>query len=125
MRSTFEQIERSRHGGESGSECKTACAAFEIGDALFVSKPGRIDRARIIVAFMFARTFLDVSRCCVNRRHDRAGGRIGLLTGVNRAGGELVLFLHLNLFYPRITRMNANKEKNFMTLVSESFARIR
>ena len=46
---------------------------------------------------MFARTFLDVGRCCVNRRHDRAGRRIRLLPGVNRARGELLLFLHVDL----------------------------
>ena len=62
VRSAFEQIERGRHGGESGSKGKTAGAALEIGNAFFVSKPGRIDRARIIVAFVFARTFLDIGR---------------------------------------------------------------
>src|SRR5207302_10712722 len=80
--------------GESGSERKPARAAFKIGDAFFVSGPGRIDRARIIVALVFARTFLDVGRRQVNRRHDRAGGRVGLLASVNGAGGEVVLLLH-------------------------------
>ena len=70
---------------------KSARAAFQIGNAFFVGEPGRIDRARVIVAFVFARAFLDVCRCGVNRRHDRAGGRVGLLTGVNGARGEVVL----------------------------------
>ena len=45
MRTAFEQIERGGHGGESGSESKATCATFEIGDAFFVSEPGRINRA--------------------------------------------------------------------------------
>ena len=98
VRSAFEQIERGRHGRQTRRECKAARAAFQIGDAFFVGEPGRINRARIIVAFVLAGTFLDVGRCCVNRRHDRARRRIRLLAGVNRAGRELVLSLHVDLF---------------------------
>ena len=78
------------------ANAQSARAAFQIGDAFFVSQPGRIDRARVIVAFVLARTFLHICRRCVNRRHDRAGGRIGFLAGVNRAGGKLVLLLHID-----------------------------
>ena len=63
VRTAVDELERGGHGGETGSECKTPRSAFEIGDTFFVSEPGRIDRARVIVAFMFARTFLDVGRC--------------------------------------------------------------
>ena len=95
VRTTFEQIENRRLGRESGSDRNAARSALEISNAFFISEPGRINRPRVVVAFVLARTFLDVSRCSVNRRHDRAGRWIGLLSGVDRAGCERVLFLHV------------------------------
>ena len=72
MRTTFEHFQRSGHRGQTGCERKSAGAAFQVGDATFVSQPRRVNGARVIVAFVLARTFLNVCRRCVNRRHDRA-----------------------------------------------------
>src|SRR2546429_804599 len=69
-------------------------SAFQIGDAFFVSEPRRINRARVIEAFVFAWTFLHVGGCCVDRRDDRAGGWIGFLSGMDGARRELELLFH-------------------------------
>src|SRR5205807_339122 len=81
----------------SGRKREAARTAFQIGNTLFVRKPGRVDRARVIVAFMLPRTFLHIRRGRVNRRHDGASCRIRFLAGVDRAGSKLVLFLHVDL----------------------------
>ena len=94
VRAAVQRVERGCHRRQTGGECPAARAAFQIGDATFVGEPRRIDRARVIVAFVLAGTFLDVGRRGVNRRHDRAGRRIRFLAGVNRAGGKLLLFSH-------------------------------
>ena len=57
MRAAVDHLERGRHRGETGSEGQPARSAFEIGDATFVGEPGRIDRARVIVAFVSSRGF--------------------------------------------------------------------
>ena len=62
VRTAVEPIERRRHRRESGGKGPAARAAFEIGDATLVGAARRIDRARIIVAFVPARAFLDVGR---------------------------------------------------------------
>ena len=95
VRAAVDRLERGRHRGQTGGESPAARAAFEIGDATFVGAASRIDRARVVVALMPAGTFLDVGGGGVDRRHDRAGGRIGRLTGVNDARGEVLFFLHL------------------------------
>ena len=46
-------------------------------------------RARIFVALVHARALLHVGRGRVDRHHHRAGGRIGLLPGMDAAGGEV------------------------------------
>ena len=77
MRTAIEHIERSRHRSQTRGKSPAAHPAFQIGNATLVGQASRIDRAGIIVALMPARTFLDVGGSLVNRRHDRAGARVG------------------------------------------------
>ena len=97
VRAAVDQFERSRHCGEPRCEREPARAALQIGDAFFVGESGRINRACVIVAFVFARAFLHISGCCVYWRHDRAGGGIGFLPGVNRPRGKALLLFHVDL----------------------------
>src|SRR5207248_9875159 len=88
MRTTFEHFQRSGHGSQPRCERKAACSAFQIGNTFFVSKPGRVDRACVVVTFMFAWALLHVGRGRVDRSHDRARAWVGFLSGVNGAGRE-------------------------------------
>ena len=57
VRAAVERLERGRHRRQTGSKGPAARAAFQIGDATLVGAAGRIDRARVIVAFVPARDF--------------------------------------------------------------------
>ena len=58
---------------------------FEIGDAALVRLPGRVMRPGVLVALVPAGALLDVSRSCVDGRHDRARRRVGVLAAVDHA----------------------------------------
>ena len=96
MRAAFEQLQRGGDCGQAGCKCEPARAAFQIGNASFVGKPRWINRARIIVAFVLSRAFLDIRRCRINWSHHCAGRWIRLLPGMYRARGEALLLFHLD-----------------------------
>jgi hypothetical protein len=89
VRAVVEAFERGRNGRKAGREGESHTAAFEIGDAALERHARGILGARVVVALVHARTLLHVSGRGVNRHHDGAGGRIGLLSGVDAAGGEV------------------------------------
>src|SRR5207247_4377298 len=66
----------------------------EVSDAFFVREARWIDGTGVIIALMLSRTFLNVSRRRVNRRHHRAGRGIGYLASMYGAGGKFVLLFH-------------------------------
>ena len=96
VRAAVEGIKRGRHRREPGGKSPAARAAFQIGDASFVSEPRRIDRARVIVAFVFPGTFLHVGRRRVNRRHDRAGRWDRVPVRREWRGWQIRVFLHVS-----------------------------
>ena len=67
---------------------EAARAGFEIGDASLQRSARRVGGTRVVVALVHAGARLHVGRRRVDRRHDRAGRRIGLLAGVDRARRE-------------------------------------
>ena len=81
-------VEHGRDRGQPGGEGEAGRAAFEIGDAALEGHAGRVLRARVFVALVDARALLRVGRGGVDRHHHRAGGRVGLLAGMDAAGGE-------------------------------------
>src|SRR6266478_6548449 len=61
VRTTIEQVERGGHRGQSRGKGKATRSAFEVSDAFFVCEARWIDGARVIVALVLARAFLNVS----------------------------------------------------------------
>ena len=88
VRARVEHVENRRHPRQSRREGETAGAAFEIGDARFQRRARRIGRARVVITLVHTGTRLHVGRRGVDRCHDRAGGRVRLLAGVDGAGRE-------------------------------------
>jgi len=62
--------------------------AFEIGDTALERPSRRIVRSAVIQPLVHAGTLLNVSRIGIDRLHDRAGGRVGNLPGMNYARSE-------------------------------------
>jgi len=62
----------------------------------------RVRHPRIFVAFILADLLLSVGGSRINRRADGAGERVGLLTGVDGAGGKTLLV--------RVGRFGGHKE---------------
>ena len=78
--------------GEARREREAASAALEGGEALLEGRPGGVGRARVLVAAAEpADAVLLVGGDLVDRRHDGTGRRVGLLPGVDGAGGETVV----------------------------------
>ena len=73
---------------------------------------GRVGDARVVVALVDADRLLDVRRRLVDRRDDRAGGRVGLLPLVDRAGLEVhqPLMLAAPSQAPRSSRASPSRE---------------
>src|SRR5436190_11217543 len=94
MRSAVQRLEHGTDRGHAGSEREAGVAAFELGKACFECIARRIARARVVVALMLAGARLRIGRGGVDRRHHRAGARIGLLAGVHDLRVELHLFCH-------------------------------
>src|SRR5256885_7782032 len=76
---------RSRHAGGKG---KSFDAALDGGDVSLESSARRIVRARVLVAFVLAQLVLHVRRRLIDRRNDRAGGRVGFLARVQAQRAE-------------------------------------
>ena len=94
VRTAFEQIERCGHRGEARGKGKPTRPTLKVSDAFFVREARWIDGTGVIIALMLSRTFLNVSRRSVNRRHYRAGRGIGYLASMYGAGGKFVLLFH-------------------------------
>jgi hypothetical protein len=66
-------------------------SAFERGDIPLERLASWVFSASVLVALVFAESFLDVGGRGVNRRHDGAGKKVGSLSGMNCARAESVL----------------------------------
>ncbi len=67
------------------ANAKPSVAALERRQVRLEREAGRVVRARVLEALVLARARLRVGRGQEDRRHHRAGGRIGRLAGVDRA----------------------------------------
>src|SRR5262249_7615759 len=93
-----------------GSKCEGRGAAFEIRERGLQRIACRVARARIVEPLMHTWARLYVGGGRVDRRHDRAGLRIGPLPAVNHPCGESLrglLFAH-----GRQTPWNADSSAN-------------
>jgi hypothetical protein len=84
-------VEQFQHGGnrrQPGRESERLGAAFQIGHATLQRPARRVVRAAVVEAFVHAGAVLQVGGVGVNRRHQRAGGRVRRLPGVDHPGGE-------------------------------------
>ena len=108
-----EAFERRRNGRKAGREGESRAAAFEIGDAALERHARGVLGARVVVALVHARALLHVSRRGVDRHHDGAGGRVGLLPRVDAAGGEVELVRsgHSSLTYSRHHRASEGRKR--------------
>src|SRR4029078_1004020 len=70
--------------GEGGAEPCT----FQRGEAALQGSTRWVLRPAVFVPLVLAGTGLNVGRREVDRRHDRAGGRVRLLAGVEGEGGD-------------------------------------
>src|SRR6185503_5078733 len=89
VRAGIEQLEHGADRRHAGSEGEAAVAAFQLGEAGLEGVARRVARARVVEALVLARAGLRVGRGGVNRRHHRAGARVGRLPGVDHLGLEL------------------------------------
>src|SRR5258708_5098596 len=90
-------VERLEHGADrrhAGGEGETRVATLERGEAGFERIARRVARAGVVVTLMLAGTRLRVGGRRIDRRHHRAGARVGLLAGVDDLRLELHLFSH-------------------------------
>ena len=83
-----ERLEQGAGGREAGGEAEAVLAAFERSEVALEREARRVMRARVLVALILAERLLGVCRGLVDRHHHRAGGGIGILPGVDRAGSE-------------------------------------
>src|SRR5262249_44160276 len=99
-----ETLQRGRDRGKARGKGERRAAAFEIGDAALECHACRVLGAGVIVALVHAGTLLDIGGGCVDRHHDRAGRRVGLLPGVDAARREikLVFLRHSSLTFRRV-----------------------
>ena len=101
----IERVEHGRGRGQAGREGVTLAAAFERGDAVLVGETGRVVRARVFEALMVARAALHIRAGRVDRRHHRAGARVGFLSGVDGARAEAAHEFRLGHDSPRNGRV--------------------
>src|SRR5690606_8288571 len=83
-----QQFQDGGGGGHAGGEGEAAAAALQRSHAPLPREAGRVVGAGVFEALVLARRRLGVGRGRVDRRHDRAGGRIGGLAAMDRQGGE-------------------------------------
>ena len=74
---------------QSRRERQSIPASFELGQARLQRGAGRVAGARVLVPLVFPDRFLLVRRGLEHRHDDRAGGRIGLLSRMDRLGFKL------------------------------------
>src|SRR5690606_11881250 len=86
-----EHVEDAVVGGEAGGEGGAVPAPLEGGDAVLQGVARRIVRAAVLEALVFTGAALYVRRRLVDGRHDRTGGGIRFLPGVDRQRVEAVL----------------------------------
>ena len=77
------------------ANAKPCAAALESATQRSKAKRVGLCAARVLEALVHARALLGVGRGGVDRRHHRAGGRVGRLAGVDGAGGEVESVLAL------------------------------
>ena len=86
-----EQVQSGRKRAGAAGKRKATAASFKRRQAGFEGGSRGIAAARIVVAFVLARSFLNEGGAVEDRRHDGPGGRIGRLPGMHRercqAGG--------------------------------------
>src|SRR6185437_3228495 len=116
VRAVIEEFEHGRGGRHAGGEGEAAGAALEIGDAALVGHARRILRARILVALVHARTRLDIGRCRIDRRHDSAGCRVGLLASVDAARREAAAVLGWRHVFLQRTRRRKGLMKSMRVI---------
>ena len=81
--------------GHAGGEGERPGGALKCGQALLQRRPGRVGRPGVLVtAPQTAHPVLLVGGHLVDRRHHRAGDRVGLLARVDGQGLEAVLVSH-------------------------------
>ncbi len=105
MAAAVEHVQHGGRGRQAGGEGVAVAAAFQRRDAALVGETRRVVAARIFVTLVHARAGLHVGRGGVDRRHHRAGARVGRLAGVDGAGAEAVLLgiAHGRSFGGRVT----------------------
>ena len=87
-------VQHAVHRGEAARECEPDSAPFECREIVLERLPRGILAACVVVAVLEnTRRFLHERAGHVDRSHDRAGGRVGLLAGVDAVGTETVGFL--------------------------------
>ena len=77
-------------GGEAAREGEAVRGLLERGDLGLERRAGRVARARVLESLVTADAVLGERGRQRDRRDDRAGGRLGVLAGVDRPGGEPV-----------------------------------
>ncbi len=84
-------VEQFQHGGnrrQPGGERERLGAAFQVGHAAFQGEARRVVGAPVVEALVNAGAVLQVGGVGVDRRHQRPGGRVRGLPGMDHAGGE-------------------------------------
>ncbi|MNU92512.1 hypothetical protein D3C71_824310 [compost metagenome] len=84
----IQQFDHRRAGGHARRKGEAAGAAFQRSHATLVGEAGRIVRARVLEALVLARAGLRIGRGGVDRRHHRAGARVGRLAAMDGQGGQ-------------------------------------
>ncbi len=85
---SVEQFQYRGKARQPGGKGKRAGAAFKVGDAALQGKTCRVMRAAIVKAFVHAGALLQISGVGVDRRHQRAGGRVRRLPGMDHPCSE-------------------------------------
>ena len=80
--------------GEAAGEGHPVGATLQGGDAVLEGGPGRVAAAAVLVAPVLTDRGLGEGGGLVDRRDDRAGGRIGVLAGVDGPGLEAPRLAH-------------------------------
>jgi hypothetical protein len=75
---------------QSAGEGEGVLAAFQRRQATLQGVPGGVPRAGVLEALVFSRPLLRIRRGEVDRCHDRAGGRVGPLPGVDGERLEMI-----------------------------------
>ena len=86
-----QRAEHRRRRRQAGGERQAALAAFQRREARFEGRARRVAAAGVLVALVLAGRGLGVGGGGVDRHDGRAGGRVGVLAGVDGPGGEAVL----------------------------------